>query len=225
MSAEVQNQAPEQPQEQQKQQSDKEINFARVRKQLEEEKTARLAAEQKAAEYERLIQERRQQKEDDEDSSDEPYVDHKRLERKFSRFEKSMEQKIDQKAEEKAMRIFEEHKKNEWMRANPDFYEVMGHAQKFADKDPELAEAILSMPDNFDRQKMVYKNIKLLNLHLKEQPKSNVQDRVDQNKKSPYYQPTGIGTAPYSSQGDYSKTGMESSYKKMKELQSRLRLG
>jgi hypothetical protein len=101
----------------------------------------------------------------------------------------------------------------------------MANAQKFADKDPELAETILTMPDTFERKKLVYKNIKVLGLHLKEQARSTIQDKVDQNRKSPYYQPSGVGTAPYSSQGDFSKTGMESSYKKMKELQSRLRLG
>jgi hypothetical protein len=226
MSAEAVSKAPEQSQEEQKAQSDKEINFARVRKQLEDERTARMAAEQKAAEYERLMQQKKQQTEDeDDDSSDEPYVDHKRLERKFSKFERNLEQKIEKKAEEKAQRIFDEHKKNEWMRSNPDFYDVMSNAQKFADRDPELAETILSMPDTFERQKLVYKNIKALGLHLKEQPKSTIQDKVDQNRRGYYYQPSGVGTAPYSSQGDFSKTGMESSYKKMKELQSKLRLG
>jgi hypothetical protein len=226
MSADAVNKAPELSQEEQKVQSDKEINFARVRKQLEEERIARQVAEQKAAEYERLIQQKKQHQEDeDDDPSDEPYVDHKRLERKFSRFERNLEQKMEKKAEEKAMRIFEEHKKSEWMRNNPDFYDVMANAQKFADKDPELAETILSMPDTFERQKLVYKNIKALGMHLKEQPKSNIQDTVDQNRRHTYYQPSGVATAPYSSQGDFSKTGQESSYKKMKELQSRLRLG
>lgn len=212
----------EQPQEQK--QSDKEYNFAQIRKQLDQERAARIQAEEKANQ---LMQQQIQQKHvaDDDDSSDEPYVDHKSLTKKLAKFEASMEQKIDKKAQEKAQLIFEEHKRQQWLKNNPDFLEVMNHAQKFADKDPELAESILEMPDTFERQKLVYKNIKALGLHKKEEPKSTVQDRVNQNQRNPYYQPSGIGTAPYASSSDYSPTGQKTSYDKMKELQARLRLG
>jgi len=81
------------------------------------------------------------------------------------------------------------------MKNNPDFYEVMNHAQKFAERDPELAESILTMPEGFERQKLVYKNIKALGIHKKEEPKPSIQETIDKNRRSPYYQPSGVGAA------------------------------
>ena len=66
-----------------------------------------------------------------------------------------------------------------WLKNNPDFYEVMNHAQAFADKDPELAESILEMPEGFERQKLVYKNIKALGIHKPAEQKPNIQDKID----------------------------------------------
>jgi flagellar biosynthesis GTPase FlhF len=223
MSAEVKNEAPEQTQEQAKQQSDKELNFARLRKQMEEERAAREAAEKKAAEYERVIQERKQREDDDDDSSDEPYVDHKKLERKLSKFEQKSKQETKSEIQRAVSEALVEERKSQWLKSNPDFFDVMGHAQKFAEKDPELAETILSMPDTFERQKLVYRNIKALNLHQKEQPKSGVQDRIDQNRRSPYYQPSGVASAPYSAVPDDSESGRKAGYAKMQELKKNLR--
>lgn len=221
MSAEVKNEAPEQTQEQTKQQSDKEMNFARLRKQVEEERSAREAAEKRAAEYERLVQEKKQREEEDDDSSDEPYVDHKKLERKFNKFEQKSKQETKTEIQRAVSEALTEERKSQWLKSNPDFFDVMGHAQKFAEKDPELAETILSMPDTFERQKLVYRNIKALNLHEKEQPKSGIQDKIDQNRRSPYYQPSGIASAPYASVGDFSRTGQKTAYDKMQAAKER----
>ena len=116
-----------------------------------------------------------------------------------------------------------EERKNSWLKNTPDFYEIMGHAQAFAERDPELAETILSMPEGFERQKLVYKNIKALGLHKKEEPRASIQDKIDQNKRSPYYQPSGMGAAPYAAAGDFTPSGMKNSYAKMQELKNRLR--
>lgn len=218
MSAEVQGQTPEQPQDQQAVQNDKEINFAKVRKRLDDERAARVAAEQKVAEYERAMHQKKQQVEDEEDPSDEPYVDYTRLNRKLSKFERNLEAKIDKKAEEKAKNLLEEHKRNEWMKANPDFYAVMDNAQKFADKNKGLADTILTMPDNFERQQLVYENIKALGMHLKEQPKQSIQDKIDQNRRGPGYQPSGVASAPYAVMGDFSEAGQKAGFAKMQEI-------
>jgi hypothetical protein len=99
----------------------------------------------------------------------------------------------------------------------------MQHAEKFAQKDPELAETILNMPDSFERQKLVYKSIKALGVHKPEVQAPSIQDKIDANRRSPYYQPSGPGSAPYQSQGDFSPAGQKNAYAKMKELQNRLR--
>ena len=101
----------------------------------------------------------------------------------------------------------------------------MKHAQKLVDKDPELAETILEMPDTFERQKLVYKSIKSLGLHKPEESKESIQSKIDANRRTPYYQPSGVASAPYASQGDFSPAGQKNAYDKLKELKNRLRLG
>lgn len=204
--------------------NDKEYNFraleAKYQRELAQERAAREEAEKKALE---LIS-RQQNVKDEEDDDSEPYVDHKKLNKTLSSFEKKLEEKIDKRAEEKARTLLEINKKEYWLKQNPDFYEVLQHAEKFAQKDPELAEAILEMPEGFERQKLVYKNIKALGLHKPEVKQPSIQEKIDANRRSPYYQPSGVGTAPYAGAGDFSPVGQKSAYEKMQELKSRLRI-
>jgi hypothetical protein len=211
--------------------SDKELNFRKqeemFKRQLEQERQARQQAEEKAAQLERLAQDRSKSREDEDDPSDEPYVDHRRLEKKLSKFEARMEQKIDQKAEEKARKMVEGERQTNWLKSNPDFYEVMNHAQAFAERDPELAETILSMPEGFERQKLVYKNIKALGLHKPAEKAPSIQEKIDQNRRSPYYQPSGVSSPGYgmaSGGKEYSPIEGQNAYKKMQELKGRLRI-
>lgn len=201
--------------------SNKEYNFELLRKQLEKEKEARLQAEQRASEYERSLSQRRQAEEDDDDDS-EPYVDNKRLERKLSAFERNLDSKIEKKAEEKARFMMQREKQENWMRQNPDFYDVLQHAETFANADPELADTILQMPEGFERQKLVYKTIKAMGLHKKPEAEPSIQQKIDANRRSPFYQPGGQSTPGYNVGGDFSKSGQKSAYEKMKELKARL---
>ena len=205
--------------------NDKEYNFraleSRYQRQLEEERNARLEAERIAKE---AINSRKSEVEEEDDDSSEPYVDHKRLSKKFSQFEKRMEEKIEKKAEEKARGMIERSKQESWVKNNPDFYDVLQHAETLAKRDPDLAESILEMPDTFERQKLVYKNIKALGLHKPEVKPSGIQEKVDANRRSPYYQPSGVGSAPYAQVGDFSNHGQKQAYDKMKQLQQQMRL-
>ena len=117
-----------------------------------------------------------------------------------------------------------EERQNNWMKNNPDFQEVMSHAEKFAQLDPELAETILEMPAGFERQKLVYKNIKALGIHKEKPRESSVQEKIDANRRSPYYQPSGVGASPYGNVGDFSPSGQKQAHDKMQELKNRLRL-
>ena len=78
------------------------------------------------------------------------------------------------------------------------------------------------MPEGFERQKLVYENIKALGIDQPEQKGPSIQDKVDANRRGPSYQPTGVGSAPFSSQGDFSAAGMKNAYAKMQELKNRL---
>lgn len=205
----------------QKQAADKEFNFRKLEQSFEQklaqERQARLDAEKRADDA------MKKHSSDDDDES-EPYVDHKKLNKKLSNFEKSMEEKIEQKAEAIARNMYENKKNEQWLKSNPNYMElIQKHALAFQQANPDLAEAILEMPDNFERQKLVYNNIKALGLDKPPAQVSTVQDKIDANRRSPYYQPSGIGTAPYNAnQGDFSKTGQEQAFKKMRELQAKM---
>jgi len=223
MSIEINNEVPTQ----ETKQNDKEFNFraleSKYQRQLEQE---RLEKERYARELEDLRQTKANAKSEEEDEDDgEPYVDKKKLNKTLSNFEKRVEDKIEKKAEEKAHKIYEKHKQETWIRQNPDFYEVLqNNAEKIMEKHPHLAETILEMPNNFERQKLVYQNIKAFGLDKPEVKAPSIQEKIDSNRKSPYYQPSGIAPAPYSSVGDFSAGGQKNAYAKMKELQARLRM-
>lgn len=222
--------APEQNQSQPTQEAqpnNKEMNFRALEARMMQERQGRLEAERRAEEAEKINQEattRKQAQRDDDDVSDEPYVDHKRLARQFSSFERKMDEKIDKKAEEKARTMVQQERRDMWLKQNPDFYEVLQHADKFAERDPELAETILQMPEGFERQKLVYKSIKAIGMHKPEVKAPSIQEKVDANRRSPYYQPSGVGAAPYAAAGDFSPSGQKNAYTKMQELKNKLRI-
>lgn len=210
-----------------------ESNLSKQRKmyerQLEQERIARQQAEEKAASLERAAQERSRgnsSDDDDDKEDDEPYVDRRKLNKELHKFQSKIEQTIDQKAEAKAAQMIEVERKHSYLRENSDFDQIMNPdtIEKFAAKHPRLAENILRMPDGFERQKLVYENIKALGIDKPEQKSSAIQDKIDANRRSPFYQPTGVGAAPYAAAGDFSPAGQKSAYEKMKELKERLRI-
>ena len=209
-------------QEQVSQPSNKELNF----RALEAKYQQQLAVER--AEKERLSQELEQKArlpyKDDDDDDSEPYVDHKRLKKEQAKFGQQIKQETQTEIQKAVRTALNEERKQNWMKNNPDFYDVMQHAEKFAQTDPELAETILEMPEGFERQKLVYKNIKALGLHKPQAKEPSIQEKVDANRRSPFYQPTGVGAAPYSQVGDFSDTGQKQAYDKMQALKRQLRI-
>ncbi len=217
--------APEQTsQENQSKQNDKELNFRaleqKYQRQLEQERAGRLEAEKMAKE----AMERQSNQNDDDENDSDPYVDKKKLNKTLARFGEQTKKQTQSEIQQAVQVALGEERKNNWMKSNPDFYEVLQHAEKLAQKDPDLAESILEMPEGFERQKLVYKTIKAQGLHKPEVKQASIQEKVDANRRSPYYQPSGVGTAPYQSVGDFSEGGQKNAYDKMKELQKRLRI-
>ena len=204
-----------------------EQNFTEIRKALDMERQARFQAEERAKALEAAAARKPVTDDSDDDEvSDEPYVDHKNLKKKMEKWEKRIDEKIERKAEEKARSLVENERRTSYLKQNSDFNDIMQPElmQKFVERHPGLAEGILAMPEGFERQKLVYENIKALGLHKKEEPKANIQSQVDQNRRSPYYQPSGVGTAPYAQNGDFSTAGQKNAYAKMQELKSKLRI-
>ncbi len=199
--------------------SDKEINFRK-----QEAMYQRMLAEKDAKLKEMEHQAQKQAHHDDEDDDSEPYVDKKKLNKVLNKFGEQSKQHTQTEIKQAVQQALGEERKANWLKNNPDFYEVLQHAEKFAQKYPELAETILEMPEGFERQKLVYKNTKALGLDKPEEKKSTIQDKIDANRKGPFYHPSGQGSAPYASAGDYSESGQKNAYAKMQELKNRLRI-
>ncbi len=201
--------------------NDKEYNFraqqAKYERMLAEERQAREIAEKK-------LQEKLQTSSDDEEDDSQPYVDNKKLNKKLAKFSENTKQYTKSEIQENIRQALHEERKQNWMKLNPDFYDTLQHAEKLALKNPGLADRILQMPDSFERQQLVYENIKALGLDKPEQKQSSIQEKVDANRRSPYYQPSGVGAAPYSQVGDFSEQGQKQSYQKMKDLQKKMRI-
>lgn len=200
--------------------SDKELNFralqAKYEKQLADERQAREQLEKK-------LQERVPVQQNDDDEDDEPYVDKKRLEKKLTRFSEHTKQYTQTEIQTQIQKALAEERKQAWLDSHGDFYSILQHAEKLADKNPNLAETILKMPDGFERQKLVYENIKALDLHQPEKKAPSIQEKIDANRKSPYYQPSNISPGPYSQVSDFSDAGKKKAYDMMKDLQKRLK--
>jgi hypothetical protein len=206
--------------------NDKELNFrkqeAMYMRQLEAERQEKERLKQEL-ELSRLSRQEQSKLQDDEDDQ-EPYVDHKKLNKKLSSFGQSTQTEI-QKAMEKAKQAAKEELKQElWLENNPDFYDVLQKADEFAQRAPKLAENILKMPDNFDRQRLVYQTIKEMGIDKPQQKTSSIQEKIDANKRSPYYQPTGTNSAPYAAVGDFTPSGQKNAYEKMQQLKAQLRI-
>lgn len=211
---------------------DKELNFRKqeqmFQRQLDQERQARQQAEERAAMAEKAANERSRSSplnEDDDDDS-EPYVDKRKLNKSLAKFEEKTEQKTAAQIQRAVHEALDQERRSNYLKENSDFNQIMAadNVQKFADRHPRLAENILRMPEGFERQKLVYENIKALGLDKAERREPSVQEKIDANRKSPYYQPSSAGAAPYSSQSDYSPQGQKSAYDKMQELKSRLRI-
>jgi hypothetical protein len=214
----------DQNQVQEQKSNEKELNFraleAKYQRQLEQERSARLEAEKRADEASK----RQVIHQDEDDHTDDPYVDHKRLDRKLAKFGEQTQKQTQTEIQKAVQQALSDERKQNWIKNNPDFHDVLQNADKFAQQDPDLAESILEMPDTFERQKLVYKNIKALGLHKPEQKQQSIQDKVDANRRSPYYQPSGVGSAPYAQVGDFSKSGQKNAYDKMQALKNQLRI-
>lgn len=188
-------------------------------RELEQERSSRQAAEERLQALE--AQARGKPVDEDDEGDDQPYVDKRSLKRELSKWGKDIDQKIDQRAEQKARMMLERERQQAFLKSHPDFEQILSPDMliKFAEKCPDNAEDIASLPDDFNRQKLLYNTIKSVGLHKKEEPKTSIQDVVDRNRRSPYYQPNGAGAAaPYSNAGDFSEAGKKAAYERQQSL-------
>ena len=211
------------------QKSDQEVNFARLRKQLEQERAEKLQIKQRLDEIERLQVQKVQSpvSHDDDDDSQEPYVDNKRLKKSLTNLKEDIKKSFKEEVQQEARVLIEQQRQQTYVKSNPDFNQTLTpeNIELFAKEHPAIAEGMLRMPDTFDRQALLYEQIKAFQAKKKEAERASVQQTIDQNRKSPFYHPTGIGTAPYNAmQGDFSEAGQKNAYEKLQALKARLRI-
>lgn len=205
--------------------NDKEYNFAQIRQQLEKEKQEKIQMKEEIEKLKKVAHEKLSSHDDDDD--DEPYIDKRRLKKELNKVVEQTSTETDSKIQSIVNKALSEERQKHWLQGNPDFQEVMQHAQKLQDSDPELADIILGMPENFERHKLVYKHIKATGLHKPAQPKSNIQEKIDANRRSPYYQPSGIASPGYgivNGGKDYNEAEMKSAYDVMQQSKKRMRI-
>lgn len=206
--------------------NDKEYNFSQIRQQLEREKQEKLQMKEEIEKLKKIAQEKLSSRNDDDDD-DEPYIDKKKLKRELNKVVEQTNTETDSKIQSIVNKALSEERQRVWLERNKDFQEVMQHAQKLQDSDPELADIILNMPESFERHKLVYKHIKATGLHNPVQPKENIQNKIDANRRSPYYQPSGLSSPGYGiSNGgkDYNQNEMKSAYDIMQQSKQKMRI-
>lgn len=212
-------------QSQDQQQSDKEHNMAQMRKALEQANQARVAAEQRAAELEKIAQERiKAANSHDDDDDDEPYVDKKRLNKRLTTFKKEQDEEIDRKVNNLVQQRLMQQQQENFLKENPDFQQVMSSdlVQKFADAHPEMAKNILKMPEGIERHQLVYQAIKSLGIDKPPAKQPSIQEKMDANRRSPFMPNPGNSGPGYQVNGDYSESGQKNAYQQMKNLQKRM---
>jgi hypothetical protein len=202
--------------------SDKELNFraleSKYKTEMQREKEKFDSLQRELSEIKNYMQKKEEPEDDD------PYIDHKKFDKKIGEYDKKMQANTQTQIQTAIQKAISEDRRERWLDTNKDFYDVLKHADKLYEEDQELAETILQMPDTFERQKLVYKNIKALGLHKEKKPVDSTQDRINARMTGAHYQPSSQNAAPYGSAGDFSPGGQKNAYDQMKQLQKRMRL-
>jgi hypothetical protein len=201
--------------------SEKELNFQKQKASYE-----RVLAEkeQRIADIEAQLK-AKQVSNDDEDDDQDPYIDKRKLAKTLNRFGEQSQKQTQGEIQKAVQEALSNERRDNWLRQNPDFESILSHADKLAQSDPELAETILKMPDNFERHKLVYRTIKTMGLDKPRSKENSVQDKINQNRMNPGYQQNTAASPPYASQSDFSESGKKAAYDKLMQLKSTMRLG
>lgn len=211
--------------------SDKDVNFANLRKQAEE---ARYVASQAQLENQRLQQELESLKrqvsrpvEEEDDETSEPYIDKKALKRELNRFKANLDQEVESRVarrlEEAQSRDFVYRLKAEYK----DFDDILTpeNASKLEQVDPDFAKEILAERDEYRKRKLAYHAIKAAGIHRKVEPprEMTAEEKIEANKRNPYYRPSASGQGTPSAPAVHSLGGQRYSEADRKAAWERLK--
>ena len=202
--------------------NDKELNFRKLEAYYEQKLAQERAEKEEALRIAREAAQSAKIEEEEEDSD--PYVDRRKLDKKLQKFGQATQSEIQKAMEIAKAKAKEELKQELWLEQNPDFYDTLQLADKFAESEPHLAQTILKMPDGFERQKLVYQNIKALGLDKPKETAPTANQLIQKNKNYGGYQPNGFTGPAYATNGDFSESGQKQAYEKMLQLKKNLRI-
>lgn len=208
--------------------SDKEINFAKLRQAREEERDARIRAEMREEQLRNEMQEIRrmlQPAEKDPLDGAEDYVDAAALKAKFTK-ERAHVLKETEAIARKAYRDEKEQdeKKNYLGRLQSqyrDYDEVMSddNLAKLEASDPLFVETVLEIPDPYTRRLKTYK-------YLSKKPKAeekttSIQEKIAENSRNPYMIAPSVATPSGVDFDVSSPKARDAAYAKLKAAQKR----
>lgn len=204
-------------------------NFARLEKAKQEECDARIRAEMEREMLRKQLDEIRQAnqpKEEDPLDGVDDYIDKERLQlirqKDKVAFQKEAEMIANRTYE---ARRREEEKQNFLPRLKSQFHDydsVMSEANiaKLEQTSPAFLKTVLKIDDDYERRLLTYEYLKS-QIGKIEEPKSSIQDRVEENKRNPYYSPAGSGTPAAVDFDIKSKSARDQAYAKLKAAQRR----
>lgn len=226
-SSEPVNQATKQAQEQ----SDREINFAALRKKteaLEQELQKRDALLNQQQQALNQLQSRFAPSDRDELDSlpDEELIDKAKFKRLIEKERQNLRKEAEDVARQTYQKLDSENYQQKLYSAFPDYDQIVNsaNAEKLQEKDPEFMSLLAEVKDEYKRREMAYKKMK--KLAAEAAPKVKAQDVVEENRKtgSNFYSPGGQGPSsnPYAFEFDVrNKDARAKAYERLKAGQKR----
>lgn len=211
--------------------SSKEFNFRRLETEREKEREARIRAEMEAQMLKQQIaqiEQRLAPKENDplDHISDDDVLDKKtfvqKLEKEKERLrkeaEKIVDEKLEQKFKQKEASSYEQRLRQEFN----DFDKVLNQDSivKLQESNPEFLQSLMYVQDDYERRKLAYQFLK--KNQPKQEEKSSIKEKVEQNQRNPYMIPYESGATPSAIDFDIkSKAARDAAYARLKSAQKR----
>lgn len=175
------------------QKSDKDENFERLRKKVEALENENYRSKETIEKQNQLLerfQSAFSQPQDEEEDLERLDPDDYISKRQLSKWEKKILAEAEKLAEKKYYQNFEERLRSRYQ----DYDDVVTaeNARELENQDPEYAQLLAEVKDDYKRREMAYKRIKRL-----QKERSSAQEKAEQNKnKNYYYAPLGAGNTP-----------------------------
>jgi len=201
-------------------------NFRRLEQAKEDERERRVKAEMENALMKQRLEmlEKANQPADKDPLADvQDYVDPTSLKAAFAQERRHLKKEAEEIAEKKLREWKEqEHKQNHVQRLKSefsDFGNVMTEENvvKFEQTHPEFVQSLLHIQDDYERKRLAYNFFKR-NMP-KEEVRSSIKEKVEENAKNPYHIPSGSGIPAAVEYDLKSKSARDAAYAKLKAAQ------